>query len=186
MTTQTTPASWTIRSLRADLGRIVTTAGGCAAHLASVIGRNRVADYAEAVLERQPALSPLTIEGRLARIRLQDSCHLRNALGGCQAPRQLLTAIGEYVGIPGAEDCCGAAGTYSILRKRDSRRVLADKITAIAGLDLDVLAVVNPGCQRQLIGAMRRARLPVRVMHLAQLVERAARTAPGAGVPARS
>jgi glycolate oxidase iron-sulfur subunit len=161
------------RRLGADDGRIITTSGGCAAHLASVIGRHRVVDYAEAVLESPPTLQPLMINGRVARVGLQDSCHLRNGLGGFPAPRQLLTMISEYVEIPGAGDCCGAAGTYSILRKHDSRRVLADKIAALARLDLDILAVVNPGCQRQLITAVRRARLPIRVMHLAQLVEQA-------------
>ena len=45
-------------------GRIVTTSGGCAAHLASVIGRHRVVDYAEAVLENPPALQPLIVNGR--------------------------------------------------------------------------------------------------------------------------
>jgi glycolate oxidase iron-sulfur subunit len=165
------------RKLGADDGRIVTTSGGCAAHLASVIGRHRVVDYAEAVLESPPSLQPLIVNGRVARVGLQDSCHLRNGLGGYHAPRQLLATISEYVEIPGAADCCGAAGTYSILRKHDSRRVLADKIAALAQLDLDILAVVNPGCQRQLITAVRRARLPIRVMHLAQLVQQAAATA---------
>jgi glycolate oxidase iron-sulfur subunit len=163
--------------LGAEDRRIVTTSGGCAAHLATVIGRDRVVDYAQAVLESRPSLQPLIVNGRTARVGLQDSCHLRNGLGGDRAPRQLLTMISEYVEIPGAGDCCGAAGTYAILRNRDSRRVLADKITALAALDLDILAVVNPGCQRQLITAVRRARLPIRVMHLAQLVQQAA--APG-------
>jgi glycolate dehydrogenase iron-sulfur subunit len=47
--------------------------------------------------------------------------------------------------------------------------VLAVKIAALARLDLDFLVVVNPGCQRQLIAALRRARLRTRVVHLAQL-----------------
>ncbi len=160
--------------LGAEAGRIVTTSGGCAAHLASVIGRHRVVDYSAAVLERPPTLQPLIVNGRVARVGLQDSCHLRNGLGGHHAPRELLGMIGEYVEVPGAADCCGAAGTYAILRKRDSRRVLADKIAALARLDLDILAVVNPGCQRQLLTAVRRARLPIRVMHVAQLVQQAA------------
>jgi glycolate oxidase iron-sulfur subunit len=82
----------------------------------------------------------------------------------------VIAAVGEYVEVPGAGDCCGAAGTYAILRRADSRRVLADKISELARLDLDFLVVVNPGCQRQMIGAMRRARLRTRVVHLAELV----------------
>ncbi|GAB3834344.1 (Fe-S)-binding protein [Dactylosporangium cerinum] len=152
-------------------GRVVSTAGGCSAHLASVVGRDRVLDYAELVLERAVGLHPITVGGRRARIGLQDSCHLRNGLGVHTQPRAVLAVLGDLVEVPGAADCCGAAGTYAILRGRDSRRVLAPKIAALAALDLDVLAVVNPGCQRQLAGAVRRAGLPIRVLHLAQLVE---------------
>ena len=151
-------------------GRIVSTAGGCAAHLAAVAGRDRVLDYSEALLERGPVSGPILVDGRPARIGLQDSCHLRNGLGVTAAPREVIRTLGEYVEIPGAGDCCGAAGTYAILRPRDSRRVLAAKLAALAELDLDFLVVVNPGCQRQLTTAVRRARLRTRVVHLAELV----------------
>jgi glycolate oxidase iron-sulfur subunit len=151
-------------------GRIVSTAGGCAAHLATVAGRDRVLDYSEAVLERGPLPGPILIDGRPARIGLQDSCHLRNGLGVSAEPRKVLAALGEYVEVPGAGDCCGAAGTYAILRRRDSRLVLAGKLAALAELGLDFLVVVNPGCQRQLTTAVRRARLPIKVVHLAELV----------------
>ena len=150
-------------------GRIVSTAGGCSAHLASVIGRDRVLDYSEALLEQGPPTGSVLVEGRRARIGLQDSCHLRNGLGVARAPREVIEALGDYVEVPGAADCCGAAGTYAILRRADSRRVLAAKISELARLDLDFLVVVNPGCQRQLIGALRRARLRTRVVHLAEL-----------------
>jgi glycolate oxidase iron-sulfur subunit len=151
-------------------GRIVSTAGGCAAHLAAVAGRDRVLDYSEALLERGRVPGPVIVDGRPARIGLQDSCHLRNGMGVSAAPRKVLAALGEYVEIRGAGDCCGAAGTYAILRRRDSRRVLAAKLAALRDLDLDFLVVVNPGCQRQLMTAVRRARLRTRVVHLAELV----------------
>jgi hypothetical protein len=64
----------------------------------------------------------------------------------------------------------GAAGTYAIVRPRESRRILEAKLAALAELDLDFLAVVNPGCRRQLIAGLRRARLRTRVLHLAELV----------------
>ncbi|MFG2039688.1 (Fe-S)-binding protein [Dactylosporangium sp. NPDC048998] len=151
-------------------GRIVSTAGGCAAHLAAVAGRDRVLDYSEALLERGTVPGPILIDGRPARIGLQDSCHLRNGLGVRDAPRAVLDMLGDYVEIPGAGDCCGAAGTYAILRRRDSQRVLAAKMAALADLDLDFLVVVNPGCQRQLTTAVRRAGLSTKVVHLAELV----------------
>ena len=172
------------RQLAEQGGRIVSTAGGCAAHLASVIGRDRVADYSEALLERGipvGAVGAIGANGRRARIGLQDSCHLRNGMGTTKAPRDVIGALGDYVEVPGAGDCCGAAGTYSILRRADSRRILADKISELARLDLDFLVVVNPGCQRQMAGALRRARMRTRVVHLAELVAMAQAEAEAVG-----
>ncbi|MFJ2030653.1 heterodisulfide reductase-related iron-sulfur binding cluster [Streptosporangium sp. NPDC087985] len=107
------------------------------------------------------------------RIGLQDSCHLRNGLGVSEAPRRVISALGDHIEVPGAADCCDAAGTYSLLRRRDSRRVLAPKMVELASLKLDFLVVVNPGCQRQPTTEVRRARLRTRVLHLAELVEMA-------------
>jgi glycolate oxidase iron-sulfur subunit len=56
------------------------------------------------------------------------------------------------------------------LRRRESRRVPAAKLAVLADLDLDFLVVVNPGCQRQLMTAIRRARLRTKVVHLAEFV----------------
>jgi glycolate oxidase iron-sulfur subunit len=164
-------------------GRIVSTAGGCAAHLTAVVGREKVVDYSEIVLEHTPLPGPILIDGRPARIGLQDSCHLRNGMGVTAAPRRVLAALGDYVEVPGAGECCGAAGTYAILRRTESRQVLTDKISALTELDLDFLVVVNPGCQRQLISALRRARLRTRVVHLAELVAMARSGAVGGSVP---
>lgn len=165
-------------------GRIVTTSGGCAAHLAGVLGRDRVVELSE-YLDRRTltgagsasvaggrtaALGEVLVNGRRARVALQDSCHLRNGLGVWREPRQLLRAVADYVELPDAGACCGAAGTYSLLRPKDSRRVLAPKLDQIEAAGIDYLVVVNPGCQRQLITALRRRRSRVRVLHLAELL----------------
>jgi hypothetical protein len=60
------------------------------------------------------------------------------------------------------------------------RRVPAVKLAALAELDLDSLAVVTVGCQRQRIAAMRRLRRQTLLMHRAGLgaVARAASVEP--------
>ena len=151
-------------------GTIVTTAGGCAAHLAGVLGRERVRELSEWLGERDGAEPPTSAGRPPLRIGLQDSCHLRNGLGVYLEPRALLARVGEYVELPSAAACCGAAGTYSILRPADSARVLDRHLDEIADADLDVLAVVNPGCYRQLEQGVRRRRLRTRVMHLAEVL----------------
>jgi glycolate oxidase iron-sulfur subunit len=220
------------RALARDLGdalpgTIVTTSGGCAAHLASVLGPERVKELsqwlaapgpAEPTEERgearaldgprgagerprpdgggegapgepgeaggagagaaepgRPAASDAAGErdGRRPRIGLQDSCHLRNGLGVWREPRAVIERLGEYVELPSAAACCGAAGTYAILRPDDSARVLDRHLDEIAAADLDAIVVVNPGCYRQLEQGVKRRGLKTRVVHLAELAAEA-------------
>jgi glycolate oxidase iron-sulfur subunit len=156
---------------RALPGTIVTTAGGCAAHLAGVLGSTRVQEISQWLAERdvgERADAPRPAQP--LRIGLQDSCHLRNALGVWREPRALLAGVGEYVELPSADRCCGAAGSYAILRPRDSARILDRHLDEIAEADLDVVAVVNPGCYRQLQHGVRRRKLRARVMHLVEVL----------------
>ena len=151
-------------------GTIVTTSGGCAAHIAAVLGRDRVRELSQWLLARDADdPGPGTDDGARPRIGLQDSCHLRNGLGVTREPRELLARLGEYVELPSAGACCGAAGTYALLRPEDSARVLDRHLDEIAAADLDALVVVNPGCYRQLAQGVKRRGLRTRVVHLAEL-----------------
>ncbi|EST38956.1 hypothetical protein N566_04665 [Streptomycetaceae bacterium MP113-05] len=157
-------------------GTIVTTAGGCAAHLAHHLGRDRVQELSD-YLDREghtPA-GQVTVDGRRARVGLQDSCHLRHGLGVTRQPRELIAAVADYVEVPGAGDCCGAAGTYAMLRPADSRAVLDPKLAALAEAGLDFVVAVNPGCLRQLQQGLRRTGSGTRAVHLAELLVMAER-----------
>jgi glycolate oxidase iron-sulfur subunit len=174
-------------------GTIVSTSGGCAAHLAGVLGRERVKEFSQWIVEREgPPVAALAHNGAAAadngaapadngaapaqpaagrlRIGLQDSCHLRHGLGVWQEPRELIARIGEYVELPSAASCCGAAGSYSVVRPKDSARVLDPHLDEIAAADLDVIVVVNAGCYRQLEQGVKRRKLRTRVVHLAELL----------------
>jgi glycolate oxidase iron-sulfur subunit len=191
-------------------GTIVTTSGGCAAHLAAVLGPERVKELSQWLAARgdapaepteargesraldgalggdeapprEPGELPRSEADRAAggdaagrpRIGLQDSCHLRNGLGVWKEPRELIARAGEYVELPSAAACCGAAGTYALLRPDDSARVLDRHLDEIAAADLDALVVVNPGCYRQLEQGIARRNLRTRVLHLAELLAEA-------------
>ncbi|MEU4781247.1 (Fe-S)-binding protein [Micromonospora sp. NPDC023633] len=152
-------------------GTIVTTSGGCAAHLASVLGRDRVRELSTWLADR-PAGAELRVGGRRARVALQDSCHLRNGLGVFAEPRALLRQVADHVELPSAATCCGAAGTYSLLRPKESRRILDAKLDEIEAAGVDLVVAVNPGCLRQLRTGLRRRRSAVRAVHLAELLTR--------------
>jgi glycolate oxidase iron-sulfur subunit len=161
-------------------GVIVTTAGGCAAHLATVLGRDRVHELSEHLADTDAApVGEVTVSdgsggGRRARVAIQDSCHLRNGLGVAAEPRALIGAVAEFVPVTGEAGCCGSAGTYSLLRPRDSRRVLEPKLDAIEAADVDYVVAVNPGCLRQLQTGLARRGSRVRAVHLADLLVAAA------------
>jgi glycolate oxidase iron-sulfur subunit len=148
-------------------GTILTTSGGCAAHLSSALGADRVHEFSEWLLSH-PSVKKLTRTN--LRLGLQDSCHLRNGMGIWREPRALLKQVGQFVELPSASTCCGAAGTYSLLRPADSKRVLESKLDEIAAADLDYIVAVNPGCLRQLQVGLRRRRLRTRAVHIAELV----------------
>lgn len=161
-------------------GVIVTTAGGCAAHLATVLGRDRVHELSEHLVKAgyQPVGELTVPDGaggrRRARVAIQDSCHLRNGLGVSAEPRALLGAVADFVSVAGDGSCCGSAGTYSLLRPKDARRVLDPKLDAVEAAGVDYLVAVNPGCLRQWQTGLARRKSRIRAVHLADLLAAAA------------
>ena len=162
-------------------GTILTTAGGCAAHLVATLGRDKVSELSEYLSStwvddphstaRQ--LRPLTKDGRPLRVTIQDSCHLRNGLGVIRQPREMAGLVADVVELPSAGSCCGSAGTYSLVRPEDSKAVLAPKLDEIEALGVDHVVAVNPICQRQLINGLRERRSTTTVLHLAELLAKA-------------
>ncbi len=161
-------------------GVIVTTAGGCAAHLATVLGRDRVHELLEHLVKAgYEPIGELAVDDgnggrRRARVAIQDSCHLRNGLGVFAEPRALLGAVADFVPVKGDGSCCGSAGTYSLLRPKDARRVLDPKLDAVEAAGVDYVAAVNPGCLRQWQTGLARRKSRIRAVHLADLLVAAA------------
>jgi FAD binding domain/Cysteine-rich domain len=87
-----------------------------------------------------------------------------------EASSALIRRVAEYVELPSAGECCGAAGTYSMLRPADSARILDDKLDQIEAAGVDAVVAVNPGCLRQLQTGLRRRGSKVRAVHLAELL----------------
>ena len=167
------------RRLGQDLpGTIITTAGGCAAHIAHHLGRDHLKELSEHLVETgYRATGELLVPDghggqRRARVTLQDSCHLRNGLRVTAQPRALLRQVADYVELPSAGGCCGSAGSYSILRPKESARILAPKLAEIKALDVDFIVTVNPGCQLQLQSALMLRRSGTKAIHLADLLAR--------------
>ncbi len=155
---------------------IVTNSAGCGAALR---------DPGDALADRVRDVSEILIEGGLRvpegrvelRVAYDDPCHLLHGQGVRDAPRMLLDAIPglERVDLPGATDCCGAAGTYNLTHPGMSGKLLERKIDALRATGVDAIATGNPGCIMQIAAGVRAAGLAVQVVHPVELLARAYR-----------
>jgi glycolate oxidase iron-sulfur subunit len=99
---------------------------------------------------------------------------LRNGQRVTLEPRALLASLPgvEVIDLPSAGRCCGAAGTYALMRPGDSLRFLDAKLGEIAEARVDAIVSGNPGCLLQFRqGVQQRSDLKgVRVLHTAEVV----------------
>ena len=110
-----------------------------------------------------------------ARIAYQDACHLAHAQGIREQPRDLLRGIAgcEMVETAGADVCCGAAGTYSLVQPEMSAQLRSRKAAQFREAEPDIVVTANPGCQMQYTAAVAEAGIKARVMHLMEVLDEA-------------
>jgi len=166
---------------------IVVTAAGCGAtmkgygHLlkddAAYAGRAAevaalTRDATEFLAEIEAA--PPTPAARRLRVTYQDPCHLAHGQKVRAQPRALLRSVGvELVEMEGADRCCGSAGIYNLTHPEMSQTLLAEKMEAIRRTGAEMVVAPNPGCVLQLRYGAARHNVPVRVVHLIDLLDEA-------------
>ena len=110
-----------------------------------------------------------------ASVAYHPSCHLLREMGVVDAPRRLLDAAGiPLTELPDAEQCCGFGGAFAVKYPHISEAMLADKIDAVRRSGADTLTACDMGCLMHLAGGITRQQQPVRVQHIAQLLDQAA------------
>lgn len=107
----------------------------------------------------------------------QDSCQLAHLQKLDQSPRQVLRALAgvDYREMDEAAWCCGGAGAYTLSHPEQSDPILARKLGKVAATQAQDLVVGCQSCYMQLKHGVRAAGMPVRVLHLAELLEEATR-----------
>jgi glycolate oxidase iron-sulfur subunit len=90
-------------------------------------------------------------------------------------PIQVLGAIDGLTLIPleDADQCCGAAGIYSLVEPETSAAVLAPKLDRIARTGAKLVATGNPGCLMQIGAGLRLAGIDARAVHPVELLDAA-------------
>ena len=130
---------------------------------------SRVYDFAE-FLDR-------FVDFRAAGIRTKvvyhDPCHLRYGQDVTEAPRRLLKAATDYEEVEGADACCGMAGLFSVHHQALSNKIARRKMDTLRRVEAEVIATECPGCMLQLHDRLEAEGIPIRVRHVAEVLEEA-------------
>ena len=106
------------------------------------------------------------------KVTYHDSCHLCRSLKVVNEQRELLTQTPgiELVEMNDHDNCCGFAGTYSVLYPEIASQMLEKKIENIKETGADVVAVDCPGCMMQIRGGLDARNLDIKVKHTAEII----------------
>jgi glycolate oxidase iron-sulfur subunit len=88
-------------------------------------------------------------------------------------PRELLRTIPglTLVEMSHPDFCCGSAGIYNIVQPETAEEILARKMADIRTTCADVIAVSNTGCHMQYLHGVMRHQMPMRVLHVMELLD---------------
>lgn len=106
------------------------------------------------------------------RVAYHPTCHSLRVTHVGDAPLRLLNNVRglELVELERADECCGFGGTFAIKNAETSSAMLADKCDAIAASGAEFCTALDGSCLLQIGGGLSRARSPVRVLHLAEIL----------------
>ena len=105
------------------------------------------------------------------KVTYHDPCHLKTQ-GITKEPRDLLRALPnvDFVEMDMASSCCGLGGTFSVYHYDESKAIGARKIPGLLASGAELIATACPGCIMQLQDIINHAGLPVRAVHILELL----------------
>ncbi len=106
------------------------------------------------------------------RITYHDSCHLMRGIGVKEQPRKLIRKIrgAAFVEMKDSDRCCGFGGAFSVKYPEISTAILEDKVKNIIDSNAEVVTGCDMGCLMNIQGILSRRRLPIKTLHIAQLL----------------
>lgn len=124
------------------------------------------------VLRLPPSAYRASPEARGRKVTWHDPCHLSRHLGITSQPRQIIKSIAtvEFIEMPNADRCCGMGGTFSLDYYELAKKIADKKVEAIKASGAEIVVSSCPGCEIQLIDSILRHKLPVKVMHIMELL----------------
>ena len=109
------------------------------------------------------------LEGKMT---YHPSCHMTRLLGVKDAPMTLLKKVDglEFVPLPNAHNCCGFGGTFSVKMGQISEQMVDEKVASAEQTEADYLIGADCGCLMNIGGRIERQGKPIRVMHIAEVL----------------
>jgi glycolate oxidase iron-sulfur subunit len=171
----------------AGVEAVVVNAAGCGAHLRAYghllrhdpAWAARGAAFARTVVDVTEFLARAPLAGPLGPVPLRatyhDPCHLAHGQRVRAEPRALLAAVPgvELTELRESEMCCGSAGLYNLTEPAMARRLLDRKIAHVRATGAAAVVTANPGCILQLAAGARAHGLPLEVLHVVEVLDRA-------------
>ncbi|WP_088549241.1 (Fe-S)-binding protein [Paenibacillus aquistagni] len=113
------------------------------------------------------------------KVTYHPSCHGTRLLGIKEEPRELLSHVRglELIALPHQEDCCGFGGTFAVKMSSISGAMVEEKADHVLVTEAEVLVGLDMGCLMNIGGHLEYRGEPVRIMHVAELLEEGVRRA---------
>jgi len=107
-----------------------------------------------------------------AKVTYHDACHAVRELRLKDEPRELLRNVKELelVEMSETETCCGFGGTFSVKFPMISYAMDEVKCTSIKQTGAEYVVSGDSSCLMQIDGYLRRQRLPIKTIHLAEVL----------------
>lgn len=119
------------------------------------------------------------------KVGLQMSCHGLRELRLARSTERMVPSYNkvrgllkqlrgiEIVELTRPDECCGFGGTFAVDQEAVSCLMGRDRIEDHARAGAEVIAGYDMSCLMHLDGLLRRAKRPLRVMHVAEILEKA-------------
>lgn len=107
-----------------------------------------------------------------AKATYHASCHMTRLLGIDSAPGQLLKNVDGLTMLPleNVHNCCGFGGTFSVKMPDVSVQMVDEKVESILNSGAEVLIGADASCLMNIGGRLHKQGHPIKVMHIAEVL----------------
>ncbi|MGG1396581.1 (Fe-S)-binding protein [Bacillus salipaludis] len=105
-------------------------------------------------------------------VTYHTSCHMTRLLGVKEPPFILLRNVKglQFTELPGKEQCCGFGGTFSVKMAQISEQMVDEKVRHVEETGAKYLVGADGACLMNIGGRMERLGKPVKVLHIAEIL----------------